>query len=95
MSLLIKKSTAPLEVSFSAKTGECDWSTVTKERLQQQYSDMIITAISPAGEQLKFHVQLKGGETDESVIRTRFYEFLRRNRSMKVWNFDVQPIIKS
>ncbi len=95
MSLLINKTPAPLEVSFSANSGKCDWANITQERLQQQYSDMIIKVLSKDGEELKFHVELKGGITDENVVRTRFYEFLRRTRSMKVWNMEVKPIIKS
>ena len=90
MSLMINRNTEPVVVSFSANSGECDWATVTQQRLQQQYSDMIIKKLPKSGENLRFHVELKSGDTNESVVRDRFYEFLRRTRSMQVWDLKVK-----
>lgn len=84
-------------VSFRVdKKAGCDWGKLTRERLQQQYSDMIITRVpTRKSDQLVFDIKFKG-EKEMNIrkreILSRFYDFLTHTPSMKVWDLEVETI---
>lgn len=87
-------------LSFRVNKGECDWGKITRERLQQQYSDMIIEPVPRRKtDQLVFDIKFKGEEEiniTKREILSRIYDFLTHTPSMKVWDLEIETVpIKS
>jgi|SRR6185312_2618888 len=79
---------APQYAMPHIKTTKCDWGKIFGNRLAQQYSDMEIKR-TKTGNREVFTITLKGRPTRRADVLVRVQEFLRRNPSMKLSDFQL------